>query len=82
MRRILEEIELLPEPDELVLKLRYFLGMSTAEIAATLDEPDGTIRSRLSRATRKLRERVTNERNLESADLSIWRRPANDHEPT
>lgn len=78
MQRILDEIELLPEPDEIVLKLHYFLGMSSVEIAEALDEPDGTVRSRLSRATRKLRERVAAERNHEPVDVSTWRKPAND----
>lgn len=78
MRRILDEIELLPEPDEIVLKLHYFLGMSTVEIADALDEPDGTIRSRLSRATRKLRERVVAKQHHEPMDASTWRKPAND----
>jgi RNA polymerase sigma-70 factor (ECF subfamily) len=82
MRRILDEIERLPEPDEIVLKLRYFLGMSTAEIAATLDEPEGTVRSRLSRASRKLRERVTADLNHKPADTTTWRRPANDRQST
>lgn len=78
MRRVLDEIELLPEPDEIVLKLHYFLGMSSVEIAEALDEPDGTVRSRLSRVTRKLRERVAAERNHEPVDVSTWRKPAND----
>ena len=82
MQRILDEIELLPEPDEIVLKLRYFFGMSTVEIAATLDEPDGTIRSRLSRATRKLRERVMAKQRHEPADINTWRRPTNDRQST
>lgn len=82
VERILEELEHLPEADQIALKLRYFAGMSTAEVAATLDEPAGTTRSRLSRATRKLRERVTNELDQTSSQASVWRKPANEHEPT
>jgi len=82
VERILEEIERLPEVDQIALKLRYFAGMSTAEIAESLDEPAGTTRSRLSRATRKLRERVTAERDQASSQASVWRKPANEHEPT
>ncbi len=80
MQRLLYEIEQLPEADEIVLKLRYFFDLSTTEIAAMLDEPDGTIRSRLSRATRKLRERVTDEGETDFTESATWRRPANDRE--
>jgi RNA polymerase sigma-70 factor, ECF subfamily len=78
MERILHEMENLPEQDEVVLKLRFFLGMSTGEIADILEVPAGTIRSRLSRAIQKLRERVIDDVPRESADTSIWKRPGND----
>ena len=38
--------------------LYYFEDMSTVEIAKTLEIPEGTVRSRLSRAREKLRERM------------------------
>lgn len=39
-----------------VLILRYWSGLSPAQIARTLGEPEGTIRNRLFRAHRRLRE--------------------------
>ncbi|MBM6860954.1 sigma-70 family RNA polymerase sigma factor, partial [Clostridium saudiense] len=38
--------------------LYYFEDMSTVEIAKMLEIPEGTVRSRLSRAREKLRERM------------------------
>ena len=41
-----------------ITALYYFEDMSTVEIAKTLEIPEGTVRSRLSRAREKLRERM------------------------
>jgi RNA polymerase sigma-70 factor (ECF subfamily) len=38
-----------------VILLRYFTGLSLAEIATTLNSPEGTIKSQLHRATERLR---------------------------
>lgn len=48
-------VEQLPGRYRLVVLMRYFEGMSGCEIAATLGEPEGTIRNRLFRAHQKIR---------------------------
>lgn len=49
------EIERLPRRQQVVLALRYYGGLSDAEIAETLDCPPGTVRSLASRALATLR---------------------------
>jgi RNA polymerase sigma factor (sigma-70 family) len=51
----------LREEDRLVIGCRYFLGLSEAETAATLGCARGTVKSRLSRAIGRLRERMRKE---------------------
>ncbi len=48
----------LRDEDRLVIGCRYFLGLSEAETAAALDCAQGTVKSRLSRAIGRLRERM------------------------
>ena len=50
-----ERIAELPENMRAVLLLRYYEGMSEAEMAEILDVPRGTIKSRLHAALRRLR---------------------------
>ena len=50
-----ERIAELPENIRAVLLLRYYEGMSEAEMAEILDVPRGTIKSRLHAALRRLR---------------------------
>jgi len=50
-----EHIAELPENMRAVLLLRYYEGMSEAEMAEALDVPPGTVKSRLHAALRKLR---------------------------
>ena len=50
-----EHIARLPENMRAVLLLRYYEGMSEAEMADTLDVPRGTVKSRLHAALRRLR---------------------------
>jgi RNA polymerase sigma-70 factor (ECF subfamily) len=45
----------LPEPQRSIVALRHFSGLSHEEIATVLCVPEGTVRSRLSRAYDKLR---------------------------
>jgi RNA polymerase sigma-70 factor (ECF subfamily) len=48
----------LSEEDRLVVASRYFLELSGEETAAALGIPEGTVKSRLSRALAKLRSRL------------------------
>jgi RNA polymerase sigma-70 factor (ECF subfamily) len=41
-----------------VISCRYFLDLSVVETAAALSIPEGTVKSRLSRALERLREKV------------------------
>ncbi len=57
-RRLLALVNSLDESDRLVIASRYLLELSSEETAATLGIPEGTVKSRLSRALARLRERV------------------------
>jgi RNA polymerase sigma-70 factor (ECF subfamily) len=57
-RRLLEMVNGLSEEDRQVIASRYFLQLSGEETAATLGIPEGTVKSRLSRALGRLRARV------------------------
>jgi RNA polymerase sigma-70 factor, ECF subfamily len=48
----------LPENDRQAIACRYFLDLSEEGTAAALDCPRGTVKSRLSRALARLRERM------------------------
>jgi RNA polymerase sigma-70 factor (ECF subfamily) len=54
-RELLSAINRLRLDDRLVIALRWFLELNDEEMAAVLDCPRGTIKSRLSRATARLR---------------------------
>lgn len=53
---LLRAISMLPVNDQQVLLLRYALDLTEPEIAATLGVARGTVKSRLHRATVRLRE--------------------------
>jgi RNA polymerase sigma-70 factor (ECF subfamily) len=57
-RRLLALVNGLSEDDRLVITSRYFLELSGEETAAALGIPEGTVKSRLSRALARLRARV------------------------
>jgi len=57
----LDAIESLREEDRLVIIYRYFLELSEAEIAEVLGCARGTVKSRLSRALARLRQRLAPE---------------------
>lgn len=50
------------EEDRRVIACRYFLDLSEEEMASALDCPRGTVKSRLSRAMARLRERMMEEK--------------------
>src|SRR2546425_8543893 len=57
-RRLLALVNSLSEDDRLVIASRYFLELNGEEAAAALGIPEGTVKSRLSRALSRLRLRV------------------------
>ena len=54
MRHVLDAFRLLPKRDQDVLALCVWSSLSYEEAAVALDLPVGTVRSRLSRARRRL----------------------------
>jgi RNA polymerase sigma factor (sigma-70 family) len=63
-RGILEAMDRLPQRQRLVVGLRYLVGLSEAETAATLEIPIGTVKSRSNRALARLKI------DLETTDFS------------
>ncbi len=57
-RALLHALGQLGEADRLVISCRYFLDLSGEETAAALGCAEGTVKSRLSRALERLRERM------------------------
>src|SRR5438876_5668699 len=57
-RRLLAMVNALSEGDRLVIASRYFLELSGEETATALGIPEGTVKSRLSRALARLRAQV------------------------
>jgi RNA polymerase sigma-70 factor (ECF subfamily) len=58
LKVLLSEIEALPADDQRVLLRRFFAGEQAVDIARELGVPAATIRSRLNRSLRRLRERL------------------------
>jgi RNA polymerase sigma-70 factor, ECF subfamily len=48
-------VQTLSTPDQQIIYLRYFLELSVTETSQALDVPEGTVKSRLSRALERLR---------------------------
>ncbi|MCU1677860.1 MAG: polymerase [Frankiales bacterium] len=57
-RQLLHAVSGLPEKDRQVVTFRFLLDLSEAETAAALGWPVGSVKSRTSRALRKLRSAV------------------------
>lgn len=57
-RELLSAIDAMREDDRVVITLRWFVDLSESEMAAVLDCPRGTVKSRLSRAMERLRGRL------------------------
>jgi RNA polymerase sigma-70 factor (ECF subfamily) len=55
---LLAAVNALRAEDRLVIALRWFLDLNEAEMAGVLDCPRGTVKSRLSRATARLRSAI------------------------
>ena len=53
---LLAAVNELPENQRTVIALRFFFGLSEAEVAETLSLPTGTVKSRSARALERLRE--------------------------
>jgi RNA polymerase sigma factor (sigma-70 family) len=60
--RMSEALSRLPAVQRAVLVLRYYADLSEAEIAVLLEVPQGTVKSRASRAMARLRELLDEER--------------------
>ncbi len=60
-RALLDALNGASEEDRLVIGYRYFLEMSEREMAEALGVAPGTVKSRLSRALGRLRERMATE---------------------
>jgi RNA polymerase sigma factor (sigma-70 family) len=58
-QRLVTAINSMAEDDRLVIVSRYFLDLSSGETAAALGIPEGTVKSRLSRALARLKVRLT-----------------------
>ena len=58
---LLAAVRGLPERDQLVITCRYFLELDEAETATVLGWPRGSVKSRLSRALRRLRLQLDEE---------------------
>ena len=54
-RELLAAIDRLGDEDRRIITLRWFADLSEREMAAVLDVPGGTVKSRLSRAMERLR---------------------------
>jgi RNA polymerase sigma-70 factor (ECF subfamily) len=70
---LLVALRRLPVDAQITLELHYWNELSIAEIAQVLGEPEGTIKSRLSRARSRLRqelERLPSAAELDDADLA------------
>ena len=60
-QEVADAINRLPEDDRLILYLRYFLELGEADMARIIERPHGTVKSRLHRAGRRLRDLIEKE---------------------
>lgn len=57
-RAVRGALSTLPEPQRVALELAYFEGLSQSEIATRLQEPLGTVKTRMALGMKKLREQL------------------------
>ncbi len=69
-KKLWQVVRKMSHEDQQVIYLRYFLELSENETAAALDIPRGTVKSRLSRAVGRLRDRLALEENEDLKALS------------
>lgn len=55
-QRLLQALRAIPLSDQLLLQMHYWDELSGPQLAAALDVPEGTVRSRLRSAKRRLRQ--------------------------
>ncbi|MGH9920220.1 MAG: sigma-70 family RNA polymerase sigma factor, partial [Nitrososphaerales archaeon] len=56
-----DAVENLPEDERLAIEMAYFDGMTYREVAAALEAPEGTIKSRIRTGLRRLRSVLVNQ---------------------
>jgi RNA polymerase sigma-70 factor (ECF subfamily) len=66
-----QAVDGLPEAQRVVVLLRYQQGLSYSEIAETLNISEGTVKSRLYHAHRKLKEQLQMEGELAQAEVRV-----------
>ena len=60
-RKLRKAVELLTEDERQAIEAAFFSGMTYAEVAAHLQQPLGTIKTRIRSGLGKLREHVADE---------------------
>lgn len=65
---VLQALKSLPAEMRIVLELTFFNSLTQTEIAQTLNEPLGTIKSRIRRAMERIRHILTNHQGFQPAD--------------
>lgn len=73
-RIILDALQEIPSADQDLLELRYWRGMTGPELSALFEISEGTVRSRIRAALKRLRAKYeeVSERGVSVDDLSVW----------
>ena len=59
--QVKQAVAALPEPERQAIELAYFGGHTYREVAALLSEAEGTVKSRIRRGLRRMRDALTEE---------------------